>query len=98
MRTYLLPLLLISGCNDYWYRDAPGWEPKTVTIERVSQDGLLAHCGPGTDTGCTLRFAELNHAQIYLGPKADNCTLRHELRHAAGWNHDQRVMHRADCG
>lgn len=99
MRLIPLMVLLLTACDGgYWKNDMPDFEPKTVLVSRVSQDDLSMRCGYATETGCTIRLRETATAVVFLGPKADNCTLRHEFRHASGWSHDAREVYRHDCG
>lgn len=94
MRLVLLALLLV-GCAPapYWQHDMPPLEPLTVHTNAAD---TLAMCG--YHRACTVRYPDWRIAVIYLGPQADNCTLRHELRHADGWDHDDRQVYRDDCG
>lgn len=98
-RAALLALLLV-GCGDsgYWKLDMPGFKPSAVQIHYLDTSAALEEACGFKSRACTLRFGDLRMAVVYLGPDADNCTLRHELRHAAGWNHDQRAVYRDDCG
>lgn len=94
-------VLAVAGCDKpppYWTKDMPGFEPVAIYKARVSQQDLLGICGYATHKGCTLRYGEALRADIYLGPEADECTFAHELRHARGWNHDNRTVYRDDCG
>jgi hypothetical protein len=93
MNKALFPLLLLTGCATVetdWYYDGM-FHPKAVQIERVSH--VEPFCGPAA-AGC-YRANGIGVGTIYLGPRANHCTLIHELWHFAGWKHKGPV---GDCG
>ncbi len=102
MRAIIL-LLLVSGCTftPYWQLTE---EPfKVVGVIRHTTDTSLRqtcnfHDWKKEIHGCTQRNPYLKTALIHLGPKVDDCILRHEQAHADGWMHDGRDAYVKDCG
>lgn len=89
---------MLAGCQPYWVQDIPDYQLQRVEIVRTSQAEMEQRCALNIDLlGCAIRLTN-GVTQIILGPKAGNCQLRHELLHAAGWNHDARLLQRVDCG
>lgn len=98
MRLAVLLMFALVACSDsYWKLDMK-WRPVGVQILYYdTQEAFKGMCPEGA-MACTMRYGENSLAVIYMGPLADECTLRHEFRHVAGWSHDGRDIYRQDCG
>lgn len=104
----LLLLMVLTGCTPYWVRnDAYGsCRPVQVQIEYAQTKAeALARCGLPANSpvlGCAIRLRDMPGgpgAVVILSPEAANaCGLAHELKHAAGWKHDDRGSYSMDCG
>ena len=95
----VLITLLFYSCalEPYWRKTHAPLEIAGV-IRYPTTELLRVFCGNRVGRGCTERIEHLGIAILHLGPDADECTLKHEKAHAAGWMHDAREIYRRDCG
>ena len=90
---------LIPPDPPYWFPDKRlACDVEPVIVRAESSQRLSAICGmPRTEFDACITVRP-GFCRIALGPRAGDCELSHELRHAKGWNHDKRPVHRQDCG
>ena len=100
-------LFLLSGCatpEPYWRQVYEPYAEKYISVVRAkTYEELGNRCGPrgvvrlsDLPHGCTARMPGL--CLIVLAPDADACTLRHERKHCAGWEHPVNRALARDCG
>lgn len=91
-------ILAFGGCSlpaDYWKKTG---EPYViVSIQHIPDPSVM--CDGRPSDGCTVRYEATKTARIYIKaglPKwLDECTERHEGKHAAGYSHADGVQ--SDC-
>ena len=99
--------VLIAGCGTaqpYWRQVHPAYEEKYISVVRAkSYSELATRCRrPATTSmaklpmGCVSRMPNL--CLIILAPDADRCTLTHERKHCAGFEHPENMALAKDCG
>ena len=94
--------VFLSGCavSPYWYPD----DSQRGTVKQVS---FISHealqvirpLQPGTmRLGLWAQAEGIILISDSLNEQERACIESHERRHAAGWNHEDRALYRADCG
>lgn len=102
----VLLAIMLAGCASVF--DAPDyWQLSEAPVQcaepvrHASEAALRLACGYTTPNrslnGCVAFYAA-GRGVIHLGPQADECTIRHERAHCAGWRHDNRPVYARDCG
>lgn len=93
-------LLSLAGCGGYWYADpqACGVVLAVIVVPQQETETLCGTAQRGRVRACWRKNDGLIVLSDALSKDDLECAERHERKHAACWNHDQRPQFRIDCG
>jgi hypothetical protein len=92
---FLLCAFVLQGCGGYWYA-AP--EMAGPVEQVIVTDNVLRDCGQSNSAGCWLPTTGTIFIKAGVSVDERACVERHERKHAAGFNHDDRTNFRLNCG
>lgn len=89
---------MLAGCatsGNYWKETGPA--VKVEAVIPLDKEAILAVCYQHV-WGCFRRDVRIIYILESLDIKTKECVLTHELKHAAGYDHDDRPNYGVDCG
>ena len=93
MRVVLLALML-SGC----VTTGPYWVKVADPVPHMGTVVVAEPCGRRDLDGCTRRATGVIELRAGMDYVLQDCVLKHELRHLAGYDHPIGTHYATDCG